>query len=435
MTRCAIVGGGVLGSTIALRLAQSGEQVTLFEAAPELGGLASAWSLGDIVWDRHYHVTLLSDSHTRGLLSELGLESEMEWVETRTGSVYHGEIYSISNSVEYLRYPPLSLVDKFRLGTTILYGSRLKDWRRLESVPVEKWLRDISGDAVFDKFWLPLLEAKLGDAYRETSAAFIWATIQRLYAARNSGMKKEMFGYVPGGYARILGRLGESLQDHGVDLRLDARVSRVAEGLTVESERGAEAFDRVIVTMAPPIARGIVDGLSPTERERLGGIRYQGIVCASVLLSRPISDFYLTYLHDPAPFTAIVEMSAFVDRAQFGGRSLVYLPRYCDPSDPVFEESDDSIRDRFLEALHEIHPDFDPASTLAFKVSRVRNVFPISSLGYSDGVPGFDTSIRGVHLINSSQIVNGTLNVNDTLQLAERGVRHLTGLNDEVPAS
>ncbi|MGA7227496.1 MAG: FAD-dependent oxidoreductase, partial [Acidimicrobiia bacterium] len=66
MTRCAIVGGGVLGSTIALRLAQSGEQVTLFEAAPELGGLASAWSLGDIVWDRHYHVTLLSDSHTRG---------------------------------------------------------------------------------------------------------------------------------------------------------------------------------------------------------------------------------------------------------------------------------------------------------------------------------------------------------------------------------
>ena len=45
----------------------------------------------------------------------------------------------------------------------------------------------------------PLLRAKLGDAYQAASAAFIWATIQRLYAARRSGLKKEMFGYVPGG--------------------------------------------------------------------------------------------------------------------------------------------------------------------------------------------------------------------------------------------
>jgi protoporphyrinogen oxidase len=434
MSRCAVVGGGVLGSTIALRLAQAGDEVTLFEAAPELGGLASAWSLGNVVWDRHYHVTLLSDSHTRGLLSELGLEEEMRWVETRTGSVFNGEVHSISNSVEYLRYPPLSMIDKVRLGGTILYGSRVKDWKRLENVPVEAWLRRLSGHSVFEKFWLPLLEAKLGDAYAETSAAFIWATIQRLYAARNSGLKKEMFGYVPGGYARILEQLGRTLQDHGVDLRLGARVSSVSEGPTVESESGSEAFDRVVVTMAPPIANRIVEGLSEPEYQKLGAIRYQGIVCASVLLPEPVTDFYLTYLHDPAPFTAIVEMSAFVDRSEFGGNSLVYLPRYCDPSDPIFEESDDSIRSRFLDGLHAIHNHFDPGSVLAFRVSRVRNVFPVSSLGYSTLVPGFDTSITGVHLINSSQIVNGTLNVNDTLQLAERGARHLIGLDDGVPA-
>jgi uncharacterized protein with NAD-binding domain and iron-sulfur cluster len=54
----AIIGGGVLGMTLAHRLAQQGERVTLCEAAPQLGGLASAWSLGDVVWDRHYHVTV-----------------------------------------------------------------------------------------------------------------------------------------------------------------------------------------------------------------------------------------------------------------------------------------------------------------------------------------------------------------------------------------
>ena len=35
-------------------------------------------------------------------------------------------------------------------------------------------------------------------------AAFIWATIARMYAARRSGLKEERFGYVPGGYARVL---------------------------------------------------------------------------------------------------------------------------------------------------------------------------------------------------------------------------------------
>ena len=80
--RWAVVGGGILGMTLALRLAQRGHDVTLFERSSRLGGLASAWSLGEVVWDRHYHVTLLSDSYTRAILTELGLEKDMKWVET-----------------------------------------------------------------------------------------------------------------------------------------------------------------------------------------------------------------------------------------------------------------------------------------------------------------------------------------------------------------
>ena len=71
--------------TLAHRLKQHGYSVTLFERALQVGGLASAWRLGDITWDRHYHVTLLSDTHTRAMLAELALEQEMRWVETKTG--------------------------------------------------------------------------------------------------------------------------------------------------------------------------------------------------------------------------------------------------------------------------------------------------------------------------------------------------------------
>ena len=73
-----IVGGGMLGMTLAHRLAQQGKRVTLFEAASHLGGLASTWSLGGIVWDRHYHVISLSDRRLLTLLDELGLERDLK---------------------------------------------------------------------------------------------------------------------------------------------------------------------------------------------------------------------------------------------------------------------------------------------------------------------------------------------------------------------
>ena len=84
--RWAIIGGGILGMTLALRLAQRGLSVTLIERAEQLGGLTSAWRLGDVVWDRHYHVTLLSDSYSRAILDELGLEQDMRWVPARTSA-------------------------------------------------------------------------------------------------------------------------------------------------------------------------------------------------------------------------------------------------------------------------------------------------------------------------------------------------------------
>jgi len=76
----AIIGGGFLGMTLALRLAQQGKAVTLFEASPSLGGLAGTWRLGDVIWDRHYHVSLSSDGYLRSLLDALKIS-----VERRSG--------------------------------------------------------------------------------------------------------------------------------------------------------------------------------------------------------------------------------------------------------------------------------------------------------------------------------------------------------------
>jgi len=412
--------------TLALRLAQQGKTVTLFEAAPTLGGLASAWQLGDVVWDRHYHVTLQSDTHLHSLLRELGLENELEWATTRTGFFVHSRFYSFSNVIDFLKFSPLGLVDKFRLGATVFAASRIKDWKSLEGILVAEWLERWSGRSVLEKIWLPLLRAKLGESYRETSAAFIWATIARMYAARRSGMKKEVFGYVRRGYARVIEQFAKILHQNQVCCRVGLGVRSVrsvgpAEIQVELSDGSRESFDQVVLTTALPVVAALCPQLSATDQHRMSRIKYQGIICASLLLREPLADFYITNITDSwVPFTAVIEMSALVDRKTFGGRALVYLPKYLPSDAPEFQLTNEQIQERFVNALERMYPCFKRENLLCFRLSRVKYLLPIQTLHYSDNLPEMRTSIPGVYLVNSSQIVNGTLNVNETVQLAER---------------
>lgn len=429
--RWGVLGGGMLGMTLARELSHRGARVTLCEAAPELGGLAAAWQLGPLRWDRHYHVTLLSDTALRGLLTDLGLEQDLQWSRAKTGFYVDGRLVSMSNVLEYLRFPPLGLVDKFRLASTILYASRVKDWRRLEQIPVTDWLRRLCGANTFEKVWLPLLKAKLGENYKDVSAAFIWTTINRLYAARRAGMKEELFGYVRGGYARILDRLAGALRQQAVEIVTGAgcrEVRRSGSGVRVElSDGSSREFDRVVLTMPAPIAATLCPELPERERDLLTGIRYQGIVCASMLLKRPLAGYYVTNITDgTVPFTGVIEMSAIVDREEFGGRSLVYLPKYTPSDNGVFSQDDGSLRREFLDGLGRIYPDVTDDDVVAFRVSRVKNVFALPTIGYSQRLPPVRTSVPGVFVLNSAQIVNGTLNVNETVLLAQRGVEMFT---------
>ncbi len=429
----AVVGGGMLGMTLAWRLRQQGHAVTIFEAAPRPGGLASAWRLGDVTWDRFYHVILMSDLHMRGLLEELGLADRLLWRTTKTGFYTDGQLYSMSDTIEFLRFPPLRLVDKLRLGGTIFYASKIRDPGPLESVPVADWLRRLSGDRTFEKIWLPLLRAKLGDNYRHASAAFIWTTIARMYAARRSGLKKEMFGYVEGGYATVLDRFERKLREAGVEMVCDARVAEVrpdAKGVRVALQGATRTFDGAALTVPSPVVRRLVPDLGPTDTRRLDRTEYQGIACASLLLDRPLADYYVTNItEDWVPFTAVIEMTALVDRETFGGRSLVYLPRYLTQEDPFWSEDDDAIRERFLSAIERMYPHFHRNQVQAFEVARARHVLALPTLGYStDTCPYTETTVPGVWVANSSQIVNGTLNNNETVALANQKAEALARL-------
>ena len=343
----------------------------------------------------------------------------------------------MSTSLDFLRFPLIGLIGKARLAATIMYASRIKDWRSLEKIPVGEWLEKLSGRDTYQRIWLPLLRAKLGERYRDTSAAFIWTTIARMYAARRNGMKRERFGYVRGGYARILQRLEASLRESGVTIRTGTAVQRVEQipggGLMVRHAGGADRFDNVVVTAAAPVAGKLCPGLDAVERRRLESIPYLGVVCASVVLEKPLAGYYVTNIVDSSiPFTGVIEMTALVDREELGGRSLVYLPKYVDPSDPLLDASDREIEERFTAELLRMYPGYIGREDIAaFRVARARYVAALPTLNYSELVPPVETSVPGLYLVNSSQIVNGTLNVNETVQLASRAA---AALLRETPA-
>lgn len=426
-----VAGGGVLGQVLALRLAAQGKRVTLLEAAPETGGLASAWTINGITWDKFYHVILPGDGRLMALLEELGLSDEVTWQRARTGFFADGLLSPLNGAMDYMRLPTLGLIAKARIAFTLMMAARIRDGSPLERVRVEDWLVRWSGRAAFEKLWRPLLRAKLGSNDDIASAAFIWATIRRLYLARSAGAKTETLGFVSGGYDRVLEVLRRRLESAGVEVRTGCPISRIArqgDQFRVETPEGQRFFDHVVSTLPCAATARICDGLSPDLAAKLDRVEYQGIICASVVLNRPLAGYYLTYITDPdLQFTAVVEMSALTGRDRFDGKSLVYLPRYVTQNDPYWNLDEAEIRARFIAGLTRIYPDLEPDHVEAFEVSRVRNVMAVPTVGYSDIVPPVETNLPGLYIVNSAQITDGTLNIDATLGVVERALPKLFG--------
>ena len=139
-----------------------------------------------------------------------------------------------------------------------------------------------------------------------------------------------------------------------------------------------------------------------------------------------IADYYVTNITDPAPFTAVIEMTALVDPDHLGGNHLIYLPKYVPRDDEEsFGKSDAEIESEFTDALLKMYPHLSADDITAFKISRAKDVLALATENYSQNLPPITTAAGNLHIINSSHIVNGTLNVNETIQLAEEAAETL----------
>ena len=429
--RIAIIGGGITGLTAAYYLQKAGQETTIFEAGKTPGGLAISFDFGPFYWDKYYHCILTTDRYLLGMVEQLGLSAEMRWTTTKTGFFSERGMHSMSTLREFLAFPVLALWEKFRLGLGIIYASRLKNVDDLEDQKASDWLTRIFGHSVYEKIWEPLLNSKLGVCREQASASWIWATIFRYYSTReNSAAKKEMLGYLHGGYKIFFERLVERLGSLGAQLRCEARIERIEaaeKGVRVLSNGHPEEFDRVLFTGPSNYLAKVAPTLDRGYLEKLNSFQYLGLVCMVLVLKRKLSNFYITNLIErDLFFTGVIEMTALISTDETAGRHLIYLPRYTGPRDPVFTMEDTVIRRRMLADLLRIHPDLRDEEIEKEFIFRAPLVQPIPVLSYSKLLPSMETSIPGLYLANSTFILNGTLNNNEMIKIASHAVQEIT---------
>lgn len=421
--RIGIIGAGLTGMALAERLSEAGHEVHVFERASQPGGLATWQDFGSFTWDRFYHVILPSDRSLVGFLRRIGLGDRLQWHGTRTGYYVDGRMWSLSNAWEFLRFPLLGPWSKVRLAWTILYCSRIVDWQRLERVTVEHFLVQHSGRATFEKFWKPLLLAKLGESYQRVSAVFIWTYIKRLFSARDSATQKEQLGYVAGGYRTVFETLQRRIADGGGRLMTGVDVSSVdvdSSGLlAVATSNDRQLFDRVVFTGPVSVMRRIV---SPAlvDAPANADVEYLGVLCLVLVTRQPIVPYYVVNISDATlPFTGVIGMTSLVDTSETGGLHLTYCPKYVLSGDPLMRVSDEELLERFVGGIRRMCPDLDDGDIVSARIHRADRVQPLQVTGYSKLVQPARTRSDRFFVVNTAQFVHSTLNNNEVIRAVD----------------
>ncbi len=399
-----------MGISLGYFLSQQGLKVEVFEASEVLGGLAGPLTLADeTVVDRFYHTILSSDNYLRELCVELDIADKLRFNETKMGFYYQSEIHSMNSVVEFLRFPPLGWIDRFRLGVTILYAQFVRDWRRLEGISVKEWLLRLSGRRTYENIWRPMLKAKFDGSFDNTPATYIWSRLVRMKSTRGGANQKEEAGHLIGGYITLLKAMVERIEAAGGKIHLRCPVQEImidqGRAHSIRFEQEIRPFNAIVATSQVPIFRRLIPDASQNYHDFLDKTDYLGVICPLLVLDRPLTGFWtLNITDDHIPFTGLIETTTYINPQYVGGHHLVYLPKYTAPGSHWQQMSDDEIREIWLQNLETMFPHFDRSWIRYFLVNRTRYVEPLHELNSAHLIPEIRTPVKNLYLATTAQI-------------------------------
>ncbi len=427
--KIAIIGAGFGGLAAAYDLCKAGHDVTIYESADYVGGLASGFKEPHWEWwvEKFYHHWFQTDNHMLGLIRELGWEQDVRFPRPLTVMYYKGRFYPFDSILKMALFPGLGWgLDKIRFGFVGLFLRLTNNWRALEQTTADAWMMKWAGRNVYEKMWKPLLIGKFGPFYQQVNMAWMWARIK----ARTTRL-----GTFEGGFQAFADRFADRLREMGVEIRLKAGVKSIkrepGKGLVVESEK-PESFDKVLVTTSPALLARLAPQLPESYLKGLLELKSMGAVVMIVSLKHQLSDqgYYWFNLPKEAgyPFLALVEHTNFVGPEHFGGDHIVYAGDYLEVEHEYFKLSDQQLLERFLPAFKKINPGFEKDWVKKVWVFKTNYAQPVPLLNHSKNIPPVETPVEGLYFASMSQVYPWDRGTNFAVEIGRRAARLMQGI-------
>lgn len=408
-TTIGVIGGGFAGLTAALRLAQAGHEVTLWEKG-RLGGQAATFEVANTRLEIFYHHLFQSDTSIAALAEEVGVGDKLMWLPSNVGYFADGRIYPLNGALDLLKLGCIPFVDRVRLGLVTAYLQKVRDWKKYETVTAHEWLSRALGRRAYDKTLGAQLRAKFGSYYDKVPMVWFWGKIWLRTTSRRSPLDQEKLGYFDGSFQVIVDALVEACDQAGVTIVRSglSGITQTADGAWLaQGEDGAAParVDVMLATVPSNVFQRLAPPLPDEYVRKLDALEYEAAVVAVLEFDRPLSDVYwLNIADDDLPFTGVIEHTNFIAPEKYEGKRYVYLSKYMEPDHPYFTIGSDEIIAAYLPHLVKINPDFEPAWITNTWVYRERAAQPIIPMRYSERIPDHRTPLRNLYLANTTQI-------------------------------
>lgn len=422
--RVAIIGAGPAGLAAAYDFTRAGHDVTVYEGADRVGGLASGFKAPHWDWtlERFYHHWFQSDAAMLGLIDELGWRDDVLFPRPQTVLFHEGAFYpadSIGTALKFfLRHFPLA--DVLRFGVVGMYLRTTSNWRKLEQFTADEWMRKHAGERIYEAVWKPMLVGKFGEANLKTvNMAWLWARLKT---------RTTRLGTFRGGFQAFLDRFAGVVHDLGARIYLEAPVTRIeatGNALQVVADETQVEFDVVVSTSSPAAMARLAPALPESYTAKLNGLRSMGAVVLVLTLERQLTPYYWHNLPKSAgfPFLALVEHTNFLDKKHYGGDHIIYCGDYLEPDHEYFTLSKDEILERFVPALERFHPEFRPDWIRGSWLFRTKYAQPVPPVNHSRNIPDVRTPLRGLYLASMSQVYPWDRGTNFAVEIGRKVAR------------
>ncbi|MDX9849873.1 MAG: NAD(P)/FAD-dependent oxidoreductase [Anaerolineaceae bacterium] len=421
--KIAIVGAGIAGLTAAHDLMKKGHQVTIFEAADHVGGLAAGFKESHWDWsvERFYHHWFQSDSAMLGLIDELGWSDQLVFPRPVTVMYHQGKFYPFDSIPSALLYPGLGWgINKVRFGLVNLAIRFTNNWRSLEKFTVDQWMRKYAGDKAYEAVWEPMVIGKFGERYaRQVNMAWMWARLKA---------RTPRLGTFKGGFQAFSDQFAAYLKNKGVQILLNTPVKSIRKdgesGLLITTAAGEQIFEQSLVTSSPSLMARMAPELPKEYLEGLLNLKSLGAVVLTLSIKQQLSKegYYWFNLPKKAgfPFLALVEHTNYLSPDYFGGDHILYCGDYLETDHEYFQLTQEEIIQRFTPSLQRINPDFQPDWIKNAWLYRTQYAQPVPFINHSKNIPDIRTPLPGLFFASMSQVYPWDRGTNFAVEIAHR---------------